>query len=124
MSVYKLFFLNTLGYTSNKKILCVFNKVKSGDISAPPDERGNHVPANKRNEEVISMMKDHIGYCNPSISHYRKKHAPLCIYLPSELNVNLLYKYFCEMYPDIEVTYKTYWMQAKCLNISFANLGV
>ena len=62
--------------------------------------------------------------CNRSISHYRRKHAPLRRYLPAELNAHLLYKYFCEMYPDIKVTYKTYWMQVKSLNISFAKLGL
>ena len=28
------------------------------------------------------------------------------------------------VYPDIKVTYKTYWMQVKSLNISFAKLGL
>ena len=63
------FFLGTLGYTSNKKILHVFNKVNPGDISASVDLRGKHPPpppppSNKIKHDVIDMIEKHIESCS------------------------------------------------------------
>ena len=58
---------------------------------------------------------------DPSISHYRRVHAPNRLYLPSELSINKMFK-------DYEAgggkqSYEIYRRQLNMKNISFAKLG-
>ena len=52
-----------------------------------PDMRGRHAPIHKTNESTIQSIIDHIESYHPSVSHYRRKHAPLRRYLPSRMTV-------------------------------------
>ena len=52
------FHLNTLGYTSDKKILNTFNAV-GGEMFVPQSTRGKHTPANKKSEEVNALVEEH-----------------------------------------------------------------
>ena len=47
-------------------------------------------------EDVKDLISSHISKFNPCISHYRRKHAPNRLYLPSELNIKVMYDYFKE----------------------------
>ena len=88
-------FLSVLGYTSNKVIVSM---MQTSDISAemipPSDKRGKHAPAHKIPNNVITAIRDHINSYNPSISHYRRQHAPNRLYLTSELTIKEMHKNF------------------------------
>ena len=124
VQVCQKFFLRTLGYTSNKKLLCLFNKTPEQNIASVSDERGRHEPTNKTSDEIINAIDLHIESANPTSSHYRLKHAPLRVYLPSELSATLLHKYFMESNPDMKVKYDIYRQRLRLKNVSFAKLGL
>ena len=61
---------------------------------------------------------------NPSISHYRRAHAPNRLYLSFELNAVQLWKDYCSKSVAAErVCYETYRKELRRLNVSFAKLG-
>jgi len=60
---------------------------------------------------------------NPSISHYRRKHAPNRLYISPEFNASMMHKDFCDSNPDVKVSYTYYYQKIKKLNISFVKLG-
>ena len=67
--------------------------------------------------------RNHINSYNPAISHYRRKHAPLRHYLPSELNASMMFLDFKLNNPVMKVRFNSYWRQIRKHNISFAKLG-
>ncbi|XP_026745687.1 uncharacterized protein LOC113507030 [Trichoplusia ni] len=60
---------------------------------------------------------------NPAVSHYRREHAPNKKYLPSDLNIRIMYDHYCETDPEIKVSYGFYRKLVRELNISFTKLG-
>ena len=114
-------FLDTLGFTSNQKIVSVCERFEKGNAEVQ-EQRGKTQPKNKKGEEVITLVHDHIFSFHPSISHYRRKHAPLRLYLSPEINMTTMYKDFCEKFPDM-VSYEFYRQRIKEYNISFCKLG-
>nr|CAI5849885.1 unnamed protein product [Callosobruchus analis] len=67
---------------------------------------------------------EHVNSFNPTISHYRREHAPYRQYLPSDINITLMYKDFKQKYPNTDFYYESYKkIVTNDLNISFANLG-
>ncbi|KAF2887520.1 hypothetical protein ILUMI_18651 [Ignelater luminosus] len=66
---------------------------------------------------------EHIIFFHPEISHYRREHAPLRKYLPSDFNITLMHKDFVGRYPDVSISYELYRKQVYSMNISFAVLG-
>lgn len=118
--VCKTFFLATLGYTKNNdKIIQNLSKQIS-NISPSPDGRKNRTPHNKVDHEII---KKHIECYEPSISHYRREHAPNRRYLPSDMSVVKMHEDFVKKYPDFKCSYDLYRSEVKKLNISFVKLG-
>ena len=89
----------------------------------PPDMWGMHPPAHKLSEETEQLMRNHINSYNPAVSHYRRKHAPLHRYLPSELNASMMFCNFKLNNPVMKVRFNSYWRQIRKLNISFTKLG-
>ena len=77
ISVCQKIFLNTMGFTSNQKIDSLHEKTEASDITVPADQCGKKEPPNKKNAEIHQMTKERIFSFHPSISHYRRKHAPL-----------------------------------------------
>ena len=47
-------------------------------------------------QEVKNTIDEHFESFYPSVSHYRRSHAPLRIYLASELSPRIMYEYFRE----------------------------
>ena len=47
-----------------------------GDLCPLPDKRGKHPLKHKLNDVVKLLVYDHVYSFNPSVSHYRRKHAP------------------------------------------------
>ena len=121
------FFLGTLGYKKDNVISSLLSKqsprksrVSSSSIH---DQRGRHQPAHKMSVQTKDTIKSHINSYHPSVSHYRRKHAPLRIYLPPGLSVAELYRDFTEKHADRPVAYESYRKIFKSMNISFAKLG-
>ena len=79
--VCQTFFLFAIGYKpcSSKAIYQAFGEE---DDPVSPDRRGKY----KRDLELRTAMLQHINSYEPVESHYRRNHAPLARYLPSDLN--------------------------------------
>ncbi len=118
--VCKLFYLSTLGYhpTNNSLVLSVMGKAITTALAPPNDMRGRHEPANKLD---LQPLIDHIESFHPSVSHYRREHAPFRRYLPSDVTVKLMFANFIEK--GNRCSYETYRKTVKSKNISFTKLG-
>lgn len=115
--VCKEFFLNTLGFKKdNHSAINMALRLK--EDSATIDKRGT----NAKKKIDRNMIIEHIMSYNPSISHYRREHAPNRRYLPSEITVQNMYDTFCETNGKI-CSYDLYRETVKSLNISFTKLG-
>ena len=69
------------------------------------------------------IIKAHIETFNPCVHHYRRLHAPLRRYLPSDITVKFMHDDFVEKNPDFKCSKETYRRVVKEMNISFAHLG-
>lgn len=121
--VCKIFFLTTLGYkeTNDRIITDVLSKTKKGSLQPNRDKRGKHNKHNKFQHE--DLLEQHIESFNPTISHYRREHAPHTRYLPSDVNISLMFNDFQEKYPNLKLSYELYRRKVKAMHISFALLG-
>ena len=64
---------------------------------------------------------------NPSISHYRREHAPIRLYLSSDISILEMYNDYlveCTNTTSKAYSYSLYAQFVKSLNISFAHLGI
>lgn len=119
--VCKTFFLTTLGYKSSNDKTLHTALANSNDTVAPPvDKRLGATPHNKIESTPIN---EHIMSFEPSISHYRREHAPNRLYLPSDLTISAMHKDFLEKNPSCKVSYDKYREVVAELNISFVKLG-
>ena len=121
-TVCKTMFLATFGYKSDRVISNLFLCNTPTKIKPNKDRRGKHSPKHKMTDDVKDLISSHISKFNPCISHYRRKHAPNRLYLPSELNIKIMYDYFKEEH-DVKVCYKSYSNFVRKMNISFTKLG-
>ncbi|KAF9405474.1 hypothetical protein HW555_013807 [Spodoptera exigua] len=113
--VCKIFFLTTLGYLKNNDRI-----LHPTFTDSSIDKRGKHqkTPAFDRD-----LLNQHVESFNPLEPHYRREHAPLRRYLPSDVNITQMHKHFCETYPDRQVSYSLYRSHLKNMKISFTVLG-
>lgn len=120
IDVCKVFFLATLGYEKeNDRIL---KNVRNTDplLIAPKKDRRCHPSSRKINREVII---NHINSFHPTISHYRREHAPNRKYLPSDVSITFMFNDFKLKHPADNLSYEVYRKVVSDLNISFAKLG-
>ncbi|KAF0695234.1 Uncharacterized protein FWK35_00038743, partial [Aphis craccivora] len=94
-----------------------------GKIKPYIDGRGRQLSVNKYKH--LDLVENHIESFNPTISHYRREHAPNVRYLPSDVTINFMHQNFLEKYPepDFFISYAYYRDQVKKKNISFTQLG-
>jgi len=92
--------------------------MRNGNEMITRDQRGRHTPSNKLD---MQPFYDHIESFHPSVSHYRREHAPHRRYLPSDVNIKLMYADFLEK--GNSCSYESYRKAVKLKNISFAKLG-
>lgn len=120
--VCKTFFLTTLGFkASNDKPLQTAIIARTRDsVLAPEDKRCTKAPHNKIDDAPI---KNHVLGFEPTISHYRREHAPKRLYLPSDLSISSMYKDFVHKNPTVKISYDKYRKVVQDLNISFVKLG-
>lgn len=118
-AVCKQFFLATLGYDlKNDKI--IRNICNNTAILKPRiDRRGQFKRDHKINTDII---REHIRSFNPSVHHYRREHAPLRLYLPSDINIKMMYDDF-KLKHGINISYELYRKEVAAMNISFTKLG-
>ncbi|XP_031334146.1 uncharacterized protein LOC116164147 [Photinus pyralis] len=121
VAVCKTFFLTTLGLkkSNDKMVRTVFGNFNETVITPKRDGRGKN-PKKKFDRDVIIK---HIESFNPTIAHYRREHAPLRKYLPSDITIKSMYDDFIEKHPSITFSYYLYREVVDSLNISFTKLG-
>lgn len=119
MKVCHKFFMATLGLTSDKIIKKARIEKCAGVVSPNADKRGRHTPSNKLSYDDIDS---HIESYNPSISHYRREHAPNRRYLPMEVTVKDMHKDFVQK-TGTNLSYEVYRQRIRAKNISFVKLG-
>ena len=119
--VCKKFFLTTLGLTCDKVITTAVSA--PCNVSVTADRRGKHEPGNKFSDDICSQIKTHIESYHPSISHYRREHAPFRRYISPEISVTDMHKDYVSKYPQNPCSYESYRKVLKSMNISFAKLG-
>ena len=120
--VCQLFFLRTLGYSTNTVLRVIFEHTGPSAIQPTRDKRGKHEPANKIAEDNMKLIHSHIYSHHHAISHYRREHAPNRLYLAPELSITSMYNDFEHKHRGI-CKIETYRKQIKALNISFTKLG-
>lgn len=104
--VCKTFFVTTLGYRStNNNILKSTLNLPGGNAISPElykkqDGRGRH--NNKKNKIDKDLIRQHVERYKSSISHYRKEHAPLRRYLPTDITIKKMHRDFLELNPRIQ----------------------
>lgn len=87
----KFFFLSTLGYeVKNDRVLRDALTKTNLNITAKPNQQGK---TGKRKIDRDIIIR-HIESFKPSIAHYRREHAPNRRYLPSDINITMMYKDF------------------------------
>ncbi|KAF2878790.1 hypothetical protein ILUMI_27389 [Ignelater luminosus] len=108
VKVYKKFFLANLGYTlkNDRRLRNIITMNDPADLQPRPVKLGH--PSSKRIDRDIII--EHINSFYPQISHYRREHAPLRKYLPSDVNITLMDKDFVGRYSDVSIFYELlYW---------------
>ena len=122
VKICKSFFLSTLGYhpKNDAAVIAVMKATQIADVQPATDRRGKHPPANKIEESTIQQ---HVETYHPQISHYRREHAPLRRYLPSDVTMVSMHADFNEKNPSVKCGYQTYRKIVHKLNISFTKLG-
>lgn len=117
--VCKKFFLGTLGYCATSQMVYTA-KADPGAVFASPDQRGKKRSlTNPLHDQIDAHIMSH----HPSISHYRREHAPNRLYLPHELTVKAMHDDYKTKHSPSKGDYTTYLRRVNKLNISFAQLG-
>ena len=114
------FFRSTLGLKSHKVLQTLTAKCKGGN-NPIPDQCGTNIPPNKIKESELEDIDAHIMSYDPSISHYRRTHAPKRLYLPDELSIASMFHDYKEH--GGKLSCKMYRRQVKKKNIGFTKLG-
>lgn len=119
--VCKKFILATLGYElKNDRVLRnVTLRDERTSIVPKQDNRGRKQKENKFDETLIEQ---HVESFGPTISHYRREHAPLRKYLPSDITIRAMHKNFLLQH-KVNISYELYRKVVARMNISFSNLG-
>lgn len=112
--------MTTLGYkpSNDKPLQTAWVNFKDA-VAPPTDKRLGAVPHNKIDS---NPLKEHIKSFEPSISHYRREHAPNRLHLPSDLSIKAMHKDL-KKNPSYNVSYNKYREVVGELNISFVKLG-
>lgn len=124
--VCKVFYLGTLGFSSNNTsvVLNALNKrMEVSSIENVQDMRGRHAPKHKMAVETRGLIIQHIQSFRPMSHHYRRAHAPYRRYLPCELSITGLHNDFRKKNADVAVGYSSYARVFHKGNISFAKLA-
>ena len=119
--VCKKMFMNTLGYSADKFLTVALSS------SVNEDRQGFHdYSYHTISEQSDLLMREHVNTFEPSISHYRREHAPRRLYVdpsPSICDMYESYKKHCAEKEEKTLSLGSYSRKIKSMNISFAKLG-
>lgn len=116
--VCKSCFCHTLGETE-KFITCVMqNKLLSTSGITHEDLRGKSAPPHKTPQNKIEVVRQHINSFPAYKSHYSRRHTNKN-YLPSHLNISIMFKLYCEQYPVNPVSLNIYSREFHSLDLKF-----
>lgn len=87
------------------------------DTSRAP-KRGKYVRSTQKRDSVPADIQKY----NPTISHYRRAHAPNRLYLPAVLSEKSMHEHYSKTH-DLDVSYAFYCRVLKDMNISLVKLG-
>nr|XP_053621942.1 uncharacterized protein LOC128681791 [Plodia interpunctella] len=123
VAVCKTFFITTLGYKKNncKAVRNIIDTYYKTQYAEPIIDGRGHNPNPSQIDRT--KIKEHIMSFRPVVSHYRRVHAPNRKYLPSDINIRMMYDNYCEKEPEINVSYGFYRNVVNELKISFTKLG-
>lgn len=111
----------TLGYEKGNDRILKNVRRTNPKLIVPKEDQRRHASSRKIDRNTII---EHVNSFNPTISHYRREHAPNRKYLPSDVSITLMYKQFKLKYPGTQFSYELYRkVVSEDLKISFANLG-
>ena len=117
------FYLCTLGYTHDTFVKNVFRSFTENTKVLPsPDKCGWHDPPHKLSVDDIQSIRNHILSYHPTISHYRRKHAPDRLYLAPELTIADMHDNYNSS-TERKISYSRYEQEIIKMNISFVKLG-
>ncbi|KAG5870980.1 hypothetical protein JTB14_006707 [Gonioctena quinquepunctata] len=105
--VCKPFFLTTLGFKYNNDTV-LQNALKNSQnhlLSTKRDMRGRKPSTSKLDHKKIRI---HIESFNPSISHYRREHAPDRRYLPEDINIKFMWNDYNNKNKNDQCSYDVY----------------
>ena len=118
--VCKMFFLSTLGYhpKNDSLVMTMMGNASSKPLAPPQDQRGRQAAANKLDQK---LLLDHIESFHPTVSHYRREHAPHRRYLPSDITMKMMHADYVEK--GHTCSYEAYRKAVRQKKISFTKLG-
>jgi hypothetical protein len=121
VAVCKVFYLATLGFAKNNDTVVqkALHSVSAGSITPKPDGRGT----GKHHKIDRSVVRAHVETFGPSVSHYRREHAPNRRYLPSDVAIDFMHKDFIAKHPNVTCSYEVYRAEVQKMDISFTKLG-
>ncbi|KAG5880621.1 hypothetical protein JTB14_020654 [Gonioctena quinquepunctata] len=90
------------------------------NLEIQSDSGGRKPPTSKLDHKKIRL---HIESFNPSISHYRREHAPDRRYLPEDINIKFMWNDYNNKNKNDQCSYDVYRNVLKNMNISFTKLG-
>ncbi|XP_039293093.1 uncharacterized protein LOC120353433 isoform X1 [Nilaparvata lugens] len=94
INVCKQFFLKTLAVSDGRMTRAVKKIRENNDPGI--DNRGHHSPANKTSEIQEKAVCDHISSFPSYQSHYTREHNPNRRFLPTNINVTIMYNLYKE----------------------------
>jgi len=119
--VCKTMFMATLGYKSDKFITVALKSLSTDDM------RGHHDHSyHSLKEEDKTFIEKHILSYEPGISHYRRGHAPHCLYVDPSLTISDMFQAYqkaCREENRQDRCISVYTKKLHKMNISFAKLG-
>lgn len=119
--VCKVFYLTTLGYRKTQ------DKTLRNILKTPVSSLTANKPAYRKKSNNNKIDRDiiikHINSYHPTISHYRREHAPKRLYLPNDITIQAMYDDFKRKHPGFSFSYYIYREVVSSLNISFSRLG-
>lgn len=93
-----------------------------GVVFHPKTDGRGKAPSTKKGP--WDLIDSHIESFNPTISHYRREHAPNVRYLPSDITIRSMHEDWKIKYPQHkEISYESYRRRIKKKKISFTKLG-
>lgn len=95
----------------------------NSSIVSEDDKRGKGKKKHAFSAEKKTMIRAHVESFRPSVSHYRREHAPNRRYLPPEITIKMMHDDLISKHPNDNCCYSFYRQLVSSMNIAFTCLG-